>query len=287
MQPPALRIPLRQFVAIVLALVFALVARAWLERVLLAYGYENPGARYLAYLAVPPILLIMLAPLLVRHGTFLRSLFSPQRLTLRLVLAAVALGIATRAVWWSQLVARVALGTAANSEPGVTTGPVFAWNCPPIPSLALGLFVMAMLVPLVEETLHRGLLQSALAHRGTPLAILVSAAIFTAFHPPSSYGFVFFMGLVLGMQFRVTGSLWPPMITHATYNGLIQFDWRCLQGRWNPPTDSLPLLQPAAGALLAGVAACLLVAVLLQYQRAGAVRAPARAASRARSRRVR
>ena len=276
MQPPALRSPLRQFVAIVLALVFALVARAWLGRVLLAYGYENPGARYLAYLVVPPILLFVLAPLLVRHGTFLRGLFSPHRLTLRLILAAVALGIATRAVWWSQLVARVALGATANGDPGVAAGPVFSWNCPPIPSLALGLFVMAMLVPLVEETLHRGFLLSALAPRGTLSAVLVSAAIFALFHPPSSYGFVFLMGLVLGIQFRVTGSLWPPMITHATYNGLIQFDWRCLQGRWNPPTDSLPLLQPAAGALLAGVAACLLVAVLLQYQRAGAVCAPAR-----------
>ena len=287
MQPPALRIPLRQFLAIVLALVFALAARAWLTRVLLGHGYEDPGARYLAYLVVPPVLLVMLAPVLVRHRTFLCGLFSPYPLTLRLALAAAALGIAARVVWWSQLVARVSLGAVASGEPGAAVGPVFSWSCPPLPSLALGLLVMAMLVPLVEETLHRGLLQSALAQRGTLLAIPVSAAIFTVFHPPSSYGFVFFMGLVLGVQFRVTGSLWPTMITHATYNGLIQFDWRCLQGRWNPPADSVPLLWPAAGALLAGVAACLLVAALLQYQRAGAARAPARTAIRARSRPVR
>ena len=287
MPPTAVRIPFRQLLAIILALVLALVVRAWLARVLPAYGLENPDARYLAYLVVPPILLVMLAPVLVGHRAFLRRLFSPRRLTLRLALAAIALGVATRVVWWSQLVARVSLGATAGGDPAAIAGPAFAWSCPPMPSLVLGLLVMAMLVPLVEETLHRGLLQSALMHAGALPAILISASIFTVFHPPSSYGFVFFMGLVLGVQFWVTGSLWTTVTTHATYNGLIQLDWRCLQGRWNPPPDSVPLLVPGISALVTLVVACLLVGALLQYQRAGAVCAPARASIPARSQRVR
>lgn len=287
MQPPALRIPFRHLLAIVLAQALALTVQAWLSRVLLAHGHEELQAHYLAYLAVPPILVVLLAPVLFEHRTFLLELFSPRRLTIRLALAAIALGIAARIAWWAQLVARVSLGLAASDNSEAVLGPTFSWNCPPLPSLMLGLFVMAMLIPLMEETLHRGLLQSALAPGGLLPAVLVSALIFTVFHPPSSYGFVFFMGLALGVQFWVTGSLWTTMITHVTYNGLIQFDWRCLQGRWNPPSESLPLLLPAVGALLTLVVACVLAVALLRYQQAGARPAPARAAIPGRSRHAR
>jgi hypothetical protein len=77
------------------------------------------------------------------------------------------------------------------------------------------------------------------------------------------------------------------MITHVTYNGLMQFDWRCLQGQWNPPADRLPLLLPGAGALLSLAVACLLVVALLCYQQAGARTAPAHSPIPARSRRAR
>jgi membrane protease YdiL (CAAX protease family) len=276
MPPPVLRIPFRHLLVIVLAQAFALIVQAWLSRTLLAHGYESLQAHYLAYFVVPAILVVVLAPVLLEHRVFLLGLFSPRRLTVRLVIAAAALGIAARIVWWAQLVARVSLGLAASDDAEAVVGPAFSWNCPALPSLMLGLLVMAMLVPLMEETLHRGFLQSALAPSGALLAVLVSALIFTVFHPPSSYGFVFAMGVMLGAQFWVTGSLWTTIITHLTYNGLIQFDWRCLQGRWNPPPESLPLLLPAVIALLTLVLAGLLIVALLCYQRAGAVAAPAR-----------
>ena len=43
-------------------------------------------------------------------------------------------------------------------------------------------------------------------------------------------GIVFLMGVVLGTQFWNTRTLWTTIVTHATYNGLVQFDWRCLTG---------------------------------------------------------
>jgi membrane protease YdiL (CAAX protease family) len=61
---------------------------------------------------------------------------------------------------------------------------------------------------------------------------------------------VIFAGLVFGTQYWITRSLWPSLITHATINLLIQFDWRCLQGLWNPPANDLPLVVPGAVALL-------------------------------------
>ena len=274
MQAAALRIPIRHLLLVIFAQVLALFTQAWLSQPLLARGYEELDANYLAYLAVPPILLAMLAPVLLRHRVFLLQLFSPRGMTLRVALAALALGITMRIVWWSQLIARVSFGIAVNDDSQAIAGPVFSWACPPLPSLMLGLLVMAVLIPLMEETIDRGLIQSALVHRGPLPAILISALIFTAFHPPSSYAFVFLMGIVFGIQFWLTGSLWTTIITHASYNGLIQFDWRCLRGQWNPPPESLPLAVPGGCALLILFIACLLVVGLLHYQRPGAQTAP-------------
>jgi membrane protease YdiL (CAAX protease family) len=277
MRPPALRLPFRQLLVIVLALLFALIVQAWLSRFLHAHGYEALQAHYLAYLVVPPILLLMLAPVLHEHRDFLQRLFSPRGFTLKIAFAAIALGVASRLVWWAQLAARVSLGISVNEDPQAIVGPAFSWACPPFPSLLLGLVVMAVLIPLMEETIHRGLLQSAFVHKGPLPAILFSAAVFTVFHPPSSYWFVFLMGVMLGVQFWLTRTLWATILTHATYNGLIQFDWRCLQGQWNPPPESLPLMVPGIVALAALAGALLLVILLLRIQRAGARTAPATA----------
>lgn len=287
MQAAALRIPIRYLLLVVLAQVLALFTQAWLSQALLAQGYGESDAHYLAYLAVPPILLVMLAPVLLRHRAFLLQLFSMHRVSVRLVLAAVALGIATRIAWWAQMTARVSLGIAVNDAPQAIAGPAFSWACPPLPSLMLGFLVMAVVIPIIEETLHRGVLQSAFVHKGPVPAILISAFIFTVFHPPASYWFVFFMGIVLGVQFWVTGSLWLTMITHATFNGLIQFDWRCLQGQWNPPPESLPQFVPAAVSLAVLAGALALIVALLRGQRAGARTAPAATGTTARSPRAR
>lgn len=287
MQPPALRIPFRQLLVIVLAQMFALTIQAWLSRILLERGYEQLQAHYLAYLVVPPILLLVLAPILLEHRRFLTRLFSLQRLTLRLALAAVALGIATRLAWWAQLIARVSFGITRNEDSEAVIGPAISFACPPLHALSLGILVMALLIPIIEETIHRGIVQSAFMHKGPAAAIIISTLIFTVFHPPTSYAFVLLMGLVLGAQFWLTGSLWATIITHATYNGLAQLDWRCLHGHWNPPPDSLPLLGPGAIAVGTLGAALTLVFVLLRCQRAGAQAAPATATTRARSRRAR
>lgn len=287
MQPPALRLPYRQLLVIVLAQILALTTQAWLSRSLVAGGYEHLQAHYLAYLVVPPILLLFLAPVLLEHRHFLQRLLSRHGLTVRLAIAAIGLGLATRVVWWAQLLAGISFGMTANDDPAAATGPVFSFGCPPLTSLFLGVIVMAILIPLAEETVDRGLLQSAFAHKGPLPAILISALFFTVFHPPSSYGFVFLMGVVFGTQFWLTGSLWTTIITHATYNGLAQLDWRCLRGHWNPPSESLPQLVPGGIALLALAAAALLILFLLRCQRAGARTAPAAAANPARSRHAR
>lgn len=287
MQPPVFRLSSRQLLAVVVGQLLALTVQAWLSRTLIARGVGALQAHYLAYIAVPPILLVVLAPLLFEHRLFLQRLFSRHALTIRVVLAAGLLGVAMRVAWWSQLVARVSLGVGIASRTEVSGAPVLAWACPPLPQLLVGVLVMVALVPVVEETVHRGLLQSAFVHRGPLPAVLVSTVFFTVFHPPSSHGFVLVTGIVLGAQFWLTGSLWPSMITHATYNGLAQLDWRCLHGRWGPGPEDLPQLVTGAIALIILAVAALTVLLLLRLQRAGARVAPAPVASRTHSRRVR
>lgn len=270
MPPRELRLPFRHLLAIVLAQACALFTQAWLARNLAARGYDSLDAHYLAYLVVPPVLLLFLAPVLSRHRTFITQLFDRHAMRLRVLLAAVALGVTLRILWWAQLIARISFGVTVNDSPAAIAGPVFGWACPPPAALLLGLLVMALLIPLMEEAVHRGLVQSAFVHRGPIPAVLVSAVIFTVFHPPSSYGFVFLTGVVLGAQFWLTGSLWTTMITHATYNALAQFDWRCLQGQWNPPPENLPQEIPGLVALATMLFGALATLALLRCQRAGA-----------------
>jgi membrane protease YdiL (CAAX protease family) len=287
MQPPALRLSFRQLLAIIAAQLLALTTQAWLSRILLARGYEQLQAHYLAYLAGPTILLLMLGPILLEQRHLLQRLLSPRVITLRLVLAAVVLGVTMRVIWWAQLVARIAFGITRSGDPQAVAGPAFSWDCPPMSALFPGLLVMAVLTPLMEETVHRGLLLSAFVHRGPLPAVLISTLIFTAFHPPSSYGFVFLMGVILGVQFWLTRSLLATILTHAAYNGIAQLDWRCLQGHWNPPPESLPQVAPGSVALLVLAAAVPLVLAQLHYQRTGAQAPPAAATTRTRSQRVR
>ena len=109
----------------------------------------------------------------------------------------------------------------------------FAMNAeavPPIPGVASSLFVPSvlgsiLLVPVAEEVLFRGILYQALRQRtGVAIAALVSAVGFAALHaqPSPSAAIVFLpMGILFAVAFERTHSLYPSMLMHAAYNGVI------------------------------------------------------------------
>lgn len=250
-------------VAVVIATFAALVARAWLEVQLVQAGMQSLVAADLSYLVVPPILVLLLFPLWRTEKNFLSSQFSRKNLTWRLVLTAVAIGVLIRLMWWSQLIAGVSFGIYAHSDPDAIVGPVFSFQCASPSVVFLGFIVMAVLVPLIEEIVHRGYVQTALRHRGFAIAIAISSMVFALFHPFESWSYVFLIGIVLGTQYWFTRSLWSSLITHATINGLIQIDWRCLSGQWNPRPDDLPILLPGLTAIFVLVGSLLLLFLLL------------------------
>ena len=87
----------------------------------------------------------------------------------------------------------------------------------------LGLIIMGLLPALCEETLFRGGLQNYLT-RWTQrpwLAILVVSILFSAVHF-SFYGFLprMFLGIVLGLIYYYTGSLWLSILAHFFNNAI-------------------------------------------------------------------
>ena len=87
----------------------------------------------------------------------------------------------------------------------------------------LGLFIMAFLPALCEETLFRGGLQNFLTRstRIPWLSVLIVSVIFSVVHF-SYYGFLprMFLGVILGLIFYFTGSLWLCVLAHFFNNAL-------------------------------------------------------------------
>jgi membrane protease YdiL (CAAX protease family) len=134
------------------------------------------------------------------------------------------------------------------------------------PSLFSAIVATAVLPPLFEEALMRGLVLQALATvMSKRRAVVVSALYFAVMHgaierTPGT----FLVGLLYGWLFVRTGSLIPGMLAHALHNGaILALDWtHTLPGERGSPflVDRYGLLP----AWLVWVAvACLVAGVLL------------------------
>ncbi len=87
----------------------------------------------------------------------------------------------------------------------------------------IALLVMAVVPAVCEETLFRGGLQNFMSRstKNPWLALIVVSLIFSAAHF-SFYGFLFrfFLGMVLGLVYMYSGSLWLAILAHFINNGL-------------------------------------------------------------------
>lgn len=92
-------------------------------------------------------------------------------------------------------------------------------------SSALQIILLAvsigLLVPLAEELFFRGMLYNWLRRWGIVLAALVSASVFGIFHGVNlMLPATFALGLLNAVAYQRSGSIWPAVISHATYNGI-------------------------------------------------------------------
>lgn len=128
---------------------------------------------------------------------------------------------------------------------------------PGIGGTAMLLVVFGAVPALFEEGLFRGLLQPALtASWGAAPAILVSSALFAAFHmSPAQTAVQLVLGLALGWMRHRTGSLWPCVLGHALHNGLAVALMLKFPGAFGEEPSMPPLGAVAGGLALAVLSA--------------------------------
>lgn len=96
------------------------------------------------------------------------------------------------------------------------------------PIVRFGLIGLAVgLVPVLEEIIFRGLVQTALlqskAVRGRWTIIAVASLLFTLMHvglPAPALVGIYVLSLGLGYAYEKTGRLWAPMLIHIAFNAL-------------------------------------------------------------------
>lgn len=87
---------------------------------------------------------------------------------------------------------------------------------------AVALFLVSFVAPFIEEILFRGFVFPALVRRfGFIAGLLVSSAIFGAAHlSADSFVPLSFFGLVLGLLYSATGSIFPGIVLHSVNNSI-------------------------------------------------------------------
>lgn len=248
-----LPLPAKSIAAVLLVLVCVMFFMEWANVAFRIAGYSQELVHYASRILGLPVMALLVWLVVRQHRGHLRKLFSTNKLTIRLALTCIVVGFLARLFWWSQITARAAFGWLESSRQALPQTLDISFACPELPVFLSAMLVGWILVPLTEEFIHRGVLLSAFANRGPVLAIGLSALIFASMHRPGSFWFVFLFGVVFGVLFWNSRTLWAPVIVHATYDGIIVFDWYCLKTAWNPSPGDLPLTTVgiASGALSA------------------------------------
>jgi len=243
--------------------IFLLLLRSWLQLELVANGMSDAVSADLSYLIVLPLMAILFYPILRQFWPHLCSKLKFADLGVMAIAIGVGVGLVLRLFRWGVVIGGVSFGYFVNPDPGSSADLVVRFGCPPYPVLILSLFVMAFAVPVVEEIINRGLLLEWLLKYGQLAALILSSVLFSILHRPETIGTAFVFGLFAGLLYINSGSLWPPLFAHFSYNAMAVFDWDCINTVWNPQSVTGPLrgvgLLAAALALCSFALACVLV----------------------------
>jgi membrane protease YdiL (CAAX protease family) len=173
------------------------------------YRYDTAVFAGLFYLIVLGVVLA------IASGLELREAFALRAPSSWAAAAGIAVGLLV-----TLLVVTAALEPVlgAGEEQGLDPS---GWRPERAPALALNAVVTALLGPLVEELLFRGLGFHLLAQFGHVAAIVITAVAFALTHGIAVGLPIFFViGLGLGFIRSRTGSIYPPLLLHAGFNGL-------------------------------------------------------------------
>lgn len=264
----SLNLPRKSFVAVLLVLIWTLFSEAWLETWLVESGHSIEYVGFYAKLVILPFTVGLVWLIVSTSNAQPVKLFIKKTPGTKLIVFAVMVGVLLRVAWWAQLTARISFGITSSSDPDVRADFSAAFVCPDWQLIVLAGLVWIIWVPVTEEFVHRGVIQGALSRKGPNTAILVSSVLFALVHSPDNFVWVFVVGAALGLLYWVARTLWIPIVSHATYDGLIIFDRLCLQLNWNPSGGNLPLLVQGFTAILVFTGCVLLILKLIYRVRA-------------------
>jgi membrane protease YdiL (CAAX protease family) len=145
---------------------------------------------------------------------------------------------------------------------------------PPV-ELAFIVLGVCIAAPLCEEFFFRGVVQLGLNQvMSPPVAILVTGAIFSAFHlDPVGFIARWELGIVFGLLVWRTGSLWPGIFLHLANNATTTALYFLTKDQTADPTDDATTI-----AAISGIGGLALLAVIFVARRfPGTFEAPARA----------
>ncbi len=111
------------------------------------------------------------------------------------------------------------LRKALGFDPVPTLPPEF--TATPLNWAALA-FLAVGIAPLAEELFFRGFIFPGLSKRlGYGWGIVISAMLFAIAHlNPASLAPIFILGILLAWLYKKTGSIWPCVLAHCTYNSI-------------------------------------------------------------------
>lgn len=88
-------------------------------------------------------------------------------------------------------------------------------------SLALTMLTLAVLTPIGEEFLFRGVVTSVLLRYGALIGVVGSAVVFALMHGINEVlPAALIVGLIAAELYRRSGSIWPGVIMHMVYNAI-------------------------------------------------------------------
>jgi len=219
---------------ILLFQVSALFLRSAMEAYVTRSGMDSTAAKYTGASLGIVALVIFLAPLFCENWSRLRRQFARPPSWLRLAASSVTLGLLLWAINSQTLLVFSALDWLGNADQSHAAVPVYRLTCANAMILLLAIPVMSVLTPVVEEICSRGLILQSLLPKGRWRAVFISSVLFAILHQPETYPAAFLFGLFAAVQALNWRSLWGPIITHGTFNLLVEIDRACIDAFWLP-----------------------------------------------------
>ncbi|MDZ7769369.1 MAG: CPBP family intramembrane glutamic endopeptidase [Woeseiaceae bacterium] len=174
--------------AVMLVQIFLLLLRSWLQLELTAYGISDAVSADLSYLVVFPLMALFFYPILRQFWSHLCSKLKLTNLSVKAIAIGIGVGLALRFTRWGVVIGGVSFGYLVDPNPGASAALVVRFGCPPYAVLILSLFVMAFLIPVVEEVINRGLLLEWLLKYGRVAGLILSSVLFAMMHRPEAIG---------------------------------------------------------------------------------------------------